>query len=255
VNAADLSERRTQMGRSIQPWIPANGARAVGEVTTDYWIVLTGSPGPDGNMALVHDGIKSTLELVKDRLEAKGFPSLLILADYPAPYSLGPPWTPRGPVPFMSLDLSKAQLGLDIRVRRADAGDFDTVVQLVTESNPFDREVAEVGVAILREDVDSPIIWLLSDNGVPVSTVSTAVVDDAVCIWSMATPPPYRRRGYGRAVLSHALRHARECMGAVHGLLAASPAGKPLYEATGWLVVEEWQMFVSAGRVEKIYDV
>ena len=44
-------------------------------------------------------------------------------------------------------------------------------------------------------------------------------------------------------------------MGAVHGLLAASPAGKPLYVATGWLVVEEWQMFVSAGRVEQIYDV
>ena len=158
MNAADLSQRRIQMGRSIQPWIPANGARAVGEVTTDYWIVLTGSPGPDGNMALVHDGVNSTLELVKDRLEVKGFPSLLILADYPAPYRLGPPWTPLDPVPFMSLDLPKAQLGLDIRVRRADAGDFDSVVQLVTESNPFDREVAEVGVATLREEVDSPII-------------------------------------------------------------------------------------------------
>jgi hypothetical protein len=36
----------------------------------------------------------------------------------------------------------------------------------------------------------------------------------------------------------------------VHGLLAASPAGKPVYDATGWLVVEEWQMYMSPGRME-----
>jgi GNAT superfamily N-acetyltransferase len=150
----------------------------------------------------------------------------------------------------MSLDLPKAQFAPDVRVRRADDEDYESVVQLVTDSNSFGREVAEVGVAILREEVGSPIIWLLHDNGVPVSTVSSAVVEDAVCIWSMATPPRYRKRGYGRAVLSHALHHAYECRGAVHGLLAASPAGKPVYDATGWLVVEEWQMYMSPGRME-----
>jgi GNAT superfamily N-acetyltransferase len=252
VNIVELSQRRIQMGMSIQPWIPANGPRAIGEVTTDYWLVLTGSPGPDGNMALVHDGTKSTLEMVRERLEAKGYPNLLMLADYPAPYSVGPPWSSLGHLPFMSLDLPKAQFGPDSRVRRADAGDFESVVQLVVDSNPFDREVAEAGVAILREEGDSPIIWLLYDNGIPVSTVSSAVVDDAVCIWSMATPTRYGRRGYGKALLSHALHHAYERNGAVTGLLAASPAGKPLYEATGWLVIEEWQVFMSPGRVETV---
>jgi GNAT superfamily N-acetyltransferase len=250
VYPAELFQRRTQMGISIQPWVHANGSRATGEVTTDYWMVLTGSPGPEGNMALVHDGIRSTLEMVQKRLDAAGYPCLLMMAGYPAPYSLAPPWRSLGRLPFMSLDLPKAQFAPDVRVRRADDEDYESVVQLVTDSNSFGREVAEVGVAILREEVGSPIIWLLHDNGVPVSTVSSAVVGDAVCIWSMATPPRYRKRGYGRAVLSHALHHAYECRGAVHGLLAASPAGKPVYDATGWLVVEEWQMYMSPGRME-----
>jgi N-acetylglutamate synthase len=250
VYSTELSQRRIQMGMSIQPWIPACGSRAIGEVTTEYWVVLTGSPGPDGNMALVHDGTQSTLEMVQERLDAEGYPCLLMLAGYPVPYNLAPPWRSLGRLPFMSLDLPNAQFGPDIRVRRADDEDFETVVQLVTDSNPFGREVAEVGVAILREEVDSPLIWLLHDNGVPVCTVSSAVVEDAVCIWSMATPPRHRKRGYGRAILSHALHHAHECRGAVQGLLAASPAGKPLYEATGWLVIEEWQMYMSPGRME-----
>jgi len=239
------------MGMSIQPWIPANGPRATGEVASDYWLVLTGSPGPDGNMALVHDGTNSTLEMVRERLEAKSYPSLLMLADYPTPYIMSPPWSSLGRLPFMSLDLSKARLGPDSRVRQADAGDFERVVQLITDSNPFDREVAEAGVAILREEGDSPIIWLLYENDTPVSTVSSAVVDDAVCIWSMATPPRYGRRGYGKALLSHTLHHAYERSGAVTGLLTASPAGKPLYEATGWLAMEDWQIFTSPGRVEQ----
>jgi GNAT superfamily N-acetyltransferase len=251
VYSAELSQRRIQMGMSIQPWIPANGLRAIGEVTSDYWVVLTGSPGPDGNMALVHDGTQSTLEMVQKRLNAEGYPCLLMLAGYPVPYRLTPPWQSLGRLPFMFLHLPRAQFGPDARVRRANDEDFETVVQLVTDSNPFGREVAEVGVAILREEVESPIIWLLHDNGIPVSTVSSAVVEDAVCIWSMATPPRYRKRGYGRALLSHALHHAYVSRSAVLGLLAASPAGKPLYEATGWSVVEEWQMYMSPGRMEE----
>ncbi|HXW33907.1 MAG TPA: GNAT family N-acetyltransferase [Acidimicrobiales bacterium] len=250
MDLTELSQRRAQMGRSIQPWIAANGPRAVGEVSSGYWLVLTGSPGADGNMALVHDGDTSTLKTVRDLVEARGYPTLLMLAGHPRQRSIGPNWVFQGQLPFMSLELASASLRPDGRVRRAQADDFDTVVDLVTEANPFGPEVAEVGVAILRERVDTPAIWLLSENDVPVSTVSSAVVDDAVCIWSMATPSRYGRRGYGRAILSHALHDAYSRSEAVIGLLTASPAGRSLYEAVGWSVVEEWEMFISPGRTE-----
>jgi GNAT superfamily N-acetyltransferase len=247
VESAELAQRRTQMGRSIQAWVLANGPRAVGRMASGYWLVLTASPGPDGNMALVHDGDPSTLQIVKDKLEAIGYPTLLLLAGYPTGRSIGPRWDYEGRVPFMTLDLGKASLRPDARVRQATAADFETVVQLVSEANPFGPEVAAVGATFLREQVDSPVIWLLYDDEVPVSAVSAAVVDDAVCIWSMATPSRYSRRGYGRAVLSHALYEAYSQGDVATGLLAASPAGRPLYQATGWSELEQWDAFVTAG--------
>lgn len=44
-----------------------------------------------------------------------------------------------------------------------------------------------------------------------------------VSVWMMGTPARFARRGYA--------------------LLGATPAGQPLYEATGWRSVDEWQVF------------
>jgi hypothetical protein len=51
--------------------------------------------------------------------------------------------------------------------------------------------------------------------------------------WGMSTPPAHARRGYGRAVLDSVLA-AGVADGARTGVLGATPAGLPLYEATGW---------------------
>jgi len=61
----------------------------------------------------------------------------------------------------------------------------------------------------------------------------------------MGTPQRFGRRGYGKAILASVLDTARED-GAVLGLLGATPAGLPLYEATGWQTQETWDLFTDA---------
>ena len=97
---------------------------------------------------------------------------------------------------------------------------------------------------------DLPLeLWLLEEAGEAVSMVATGLVGDAVSVWAMATPPRFARRGYGSALLSHVLYAAAQT-GATQGWLGATPAGFPMYEATGWRTVEEWQIFTTSPSVQ-----
>jgi GNAT superfamily N-acetyltransferase len=60
----------------------------------------------------------------------------------------------------------------------------------------------------------------------------------------MATPARFERRGYGRAVLGHALADAA-ADGLGVALLGATTAGRPLYDATGWTTLEEWDLYAT----------
>jgi GNAT superfamily N-acetyltransferase len=68
-------------------------------------------------------------------------------------------------------------------------------------------------------------------------------------VWAMATPPEFTRRGYGSALLAHVLQ-AGAADGATLGWLGATPAGLPMYEATGWRTVEEWRVFTNSSSVQ-----
>jgi hypothetical protein len=87
---------------------------------------------------------------------------------------------------------------------------------------------------------------LLIEDAQAVSTVLTSIVDDAVCVWCMGTPARFARRGYGRSLLTDVLLRA-QFEGASIGLLGATQAGKPLYDATGWTTLEQWQLYLKAG--------
>ena len=91
--------------------------------------------------------------------------------------------------------------------------------------------------------------WLLEDDGDAVSALISGHVDDGVSIWAMSTPARCARRGYGRALLGSVLAHAR-ADGARLGMLGATPAGQPLYEATGWRTVEEWELVTNAASAQ-----
>ena len=246
----ELERLRSLMGQSIQGWAVDPGS--VGEVGDGYWAVLSGGPSPDVNIALVWSAAPQAAQRALDLVADVGAPALLNLAGDANAQALSDEWQQLGTMPFMAVDLEATPTRADRRVRRAGAADVAAAVDLLAESYGMPPEIASIAVkpVVAGRPPDSPMaFWLLEDEGAAVSTVMTSQVDDIVSVWCMGTPERYGRRGYARALLAHVLGAAVEA-GATFGLLGATPAGKPLYDATGWSTLEEWRLYVNAESVQ-----
>ena len=214
------------------------------------WIALSGTPSPDANMALVDTSDTEVLTAVVGQIRDSGLPTLIILAGSARGGELGGGWRNVGDMPCMAIALGGARPRSDGRVRQAGIDDFDIVGEIVASSFNLTREVADVVARFLEVDDTTGKIWLLIDGAQAVSAVLTSIVDDAVCVWCMGTPTArFARRGYGHALFNDVLLKAQH-IGATVGLLGATPAGKPLYEATGWVTLEKWELYLNTGEEE-----
>jgi GNAT superfamily N-acetyltransferase len=83
--------------------------------------------------------------------------------------------------------------------------------------------------------------WIAWADDTPVSVGLMTLEPPIPGVWEMMTDPGYRRRGAARAILTRAMREAVDAAGdAVEALfLWATPAGRPLYDALGFAVIEE----------------
>jgi hypothetical protein len=248
MDEAELVIRRSQMGKSARSFVTA-GPAALDELAAGYWLALSGAPSPDLNVAFVDSGDPTVLAHALRVTEGSGYPSLFVLAGDCRDSDLGGQWQHVGEMPFMIRDLYGDDLRLDSRVRQAGVDDFEVVSQLAAEGFGLDRQVADVVAGLVRRHDSTDKIWLLDVDGQAVSTVLTSTVDDAMCIWCMATPERFGRRGYARALLGDVLVRARTD-GVGVGLLGATPAGKPLYDSTGWATLESWRIFTNAGSAQ-----
>lgn len=66
-----------------------------------------------------------------------------------------------------------------------------------------------------------------------------------VAIFSVATPPEYRRRGYGTAVTARAVADGLAA-GAKWSWLQSSPEGYKVYEGLGFRTMETWPCWIAA---------
>jgi len=251
MSADEVARRRTQMGEAIRGWGAIPGA--VSEVSDGHWLLLSGAPSPDVNLVLVHSSDGEVLEAALATVNRVGAPSLVCLAGEASEEGLASSWQAVGTMPFMQADLAAVPQGVDQRVRVAGPDDVEVAVDLLMEAYGMDQVVARIAVEPvltgLTEGSSDMRYWLLVEDGVPVSTVLDARAEDVITLWCMGTPERFGRRGFGRALLAHVLHAARQD-GMTEGLLGATPAGKPLYEATGWRTVEEWRLFVNAASVQ-----
>jgi ribosomal protein S18 acetylase RimI-like enzyme len=71
----------------------------------------------------------------------------------------------------------------------------------------------------------------------PVSTTALVMGGSAVGVYNVATLPGHQRRGYGEAVMRHALHDARLRTGVERTILQSTPAGLRLYERMGFRTV------------------
>lgn len=241
----ELSLRRSQMGHAAGAMLRGGPAPFV-ETGEGYWLALSGVPSVDMNMALVSSGGTADVDKVLALVATSEIPTLFMLAGSGPSEELKAPWQFAGEIPFMASSLGSEHLRADARVREAGPDDAGLVSELMGEAYGLEGDLFSQAIsAVFTEGSDESKVWLLVDDGVWVSAVLTILVDDIVSAWCMATPERFGRRGYGRAVLAHALLSAKS-EGAVIGLLGATPAGKPLYDSTGWSTVENWRMFTTA---------
>lgn len=105
----------------------------------------------------------------------------------------------------------------------------------------FEAPAGVVERAFPPQVLDTPglEVFVLRLDGEAASAVMTTRVGDLLGLWAMGTTPALRRRRLGR--------HLLEAVIDVHGdrpdppawfFLTASPAGKPLYETLGFVVVD-----------------
>jgi GNAT superfamily N-acetyltransferase len=246
VEPAEQLRRRTAMGRGILPWMTE--PHMVANVDQRSWLLLSGSSSPDMNFALLAVDDDALLQAALAEVEARALAALVMLAGDGK--ALAPQVPPQfqhvGAMPIMSKRLDAATGKVDPRVRRAVADDRAGVDEVLFAAYGLPADAVALATSPLERSAPGPLtIWVLEEAGEIVSAVTATRVDDTVGLWTMATPPDRQRKGFGRALLDAVLADAQED-GAVLGLLGATPAGLPLYEATGWVVDETWELYVNA---------
>ena len=90
-------------------------------------------------------------------------------------------------------------------------------------------------------------VYVGAVEGEAVTTAIGVTIDDSVGVFSVATVPEHRRRGYGAAVTARAVRDGFDA-GARWAWLSASPAGEPVYRSLGFATVERWDFWERAKR-------
>jgi GNAT superfamily N-acetyltransferase len=244
-----LSDLRRQLGQGAR-WLtaPPSGVWRAGD---GFWCALSGVASPDVNLAAVYSADRPALQAVETSVRQAGCPAVLSLAGpgLALAEDLGPDWSPVGTMPVMGISLGGAARVRDERVRRATGDDTGRLVELLRAAyGVADVTAAAMLQPLTTNDPDCAVYTLETDEG-PVSALVACQVQDTLSIWCMATAPEHARRGHGRALLGQVLRDA-QARGATLGLLGATPAGEPLYTATGWEVLEQWALHVNAPSVQ-----
>jgi ribosomal protein S18 acetylase RimI-like enzyme len=78
--------------------------------------------------------------------------------------------------------------------------------------------------------------------------------DDAVGIFSIATPQQHRGRGYGAAVTTQAVRDGFRT-GAEFAWLGSSPSGYPVYHRLGFRTVERYVLYAAPEAAPEVPDI
>jgi ribosomal protein S18 acetylase RimI-like enzyme len=80
---------------------------------------------------------------------------------------------------------------------------------------------------------------------VPVSTTAIVMGGGAIGVYNVATLPEHQRRGYGEAVMRHAVDQARKEHGIERTILQSTPAGLRLYERMGYRTITRVSVYAS----------
>jgi GNAT superfamily N-acetyltransferase len=232
-----------RMGSHIPRFLPTEGVRQP-MLSANAWSAITLETQADFNMAHIkaacaESDLTALIAELADRAAiVLGHPgdtdSLAPLVE-----TLG--LTNAGNAPLMVYSLNGGVQDDDIE-RVTDAAGLDELAGLMESAFSLTAEGPSLRTGLIEDpSVDG---WLLRVDGVPRSGLITTRDDDLVGVYCMSTPAEFARRGYGRRVLNHVLG-ACAATGAQYAYLVATPAGFPLYRATGFDTLAELPIWVA----------
>lgn len=108
-----------------------------------------------------------------------------------------------------------------------------------------------VPIAWFNEVFDGASVWEHFSSyvgyvhGEPVSTTAIVPSDGVLGVYNVATLPAYQRRGYGEAIMRHALADAQQRHGNGRVILQSTPMGLKLYERMGFRTVTKVSVYAS----------
>ena len=131
---------------------------------------------------------------------------------------------------------------IDPSARRLMLDELPRAHQILADAFDVATPLAQRAIPSVSAEGPAREAWGLFEGEELVSCVGVVVIDHTVAMWSLATPARYRRRGYGRRLMSTVLAaHRRE--GATTAVHYASPLGVSMYQALGYRIVEHWQVW------------
>jgi ribosomal protein S18 acetylase RimI-like enzyme len=87
-----------------------------------------------------------------------------------------------------------------------------------------------------------PVLGSVGDT--PASSAAVLMVDGLRYVAMVATDPAHQRRGFGQAVMQHALATAAARHGASTSVLHATDAGRPVYERMGYRAISTHTLYM-----------
>ena len=87
-------------------------------------------------------------------------------------------------------------------------------------------------------------------EGDPVSAAAVVMVDGHRYVLLVATKPAHQKRGYGEAVMRHALDLSAQAHGNGPSTLHATEAGRPIYERMGYVPIAAHNVFIEKKFLE-----
>ena len=213
------------------------------------WSALSGARAVDFNVVLCHGASAGAdLETGVKRIIDAGVPGVMMvtgqaLGEVQTLVALG--WACVGSVPLMMMGLSPSDppLATEAAVRPLDTHELDAARAIIDEVFGIGPEPALVAIPPDAAERTGQSVWGAFDDGNQLaSCLATVRAGEIVAIWSMATAPAARRRGYGASVLRAALA-AQADRGARSALLYSSPAAEAFYRTFGFRLLERWQLW------------
>jgi ribosomal protein S18 acetylase RimI-like enzyme len=108
-----------------------------------------------------------------------------------------------------------------------------------------------VPIPWFREVFDSDRVWddfaayVAYSEGNPVSTAAVVAGGGAIGVYNVATLPAEQHRGFGEAVMRHALKEGLRTHGSKPLILQSTPAGLRLYQRMGFRTVARVAVYSS----------